>query len=114
MGWDTIGYVLLFAAVAALLYLWGLAKTRDEPKTLTALLYGRCEKRVKQYLKKHDRITQKETADLIKDVRVKLIYSKKTFGVTDAGAFSKSLLDRMEKAGVIRQASDGKGYVPVK
>ncbi len=110
---GTIGYILLcalFAAAAALLYVWGLAKQRDERNTLTAMLYGKCEKRVRRYLKSHDRITERETAALIDGASVKLVYSKTRFGVTDAVAFSRSLLERMEKAGRIRRAPDGAGY----
>ena len=56
---QTIAGVLLFAAVTAVLYVWGLKKSLGQQEDLTRALLSVCGSRVLKYLKKHD-LKQKE------------------------------------------------------
>lgn len=50
-------YVLLFALAAALLYIWGLRRSRDQQKTMEAMLAGKCEKRIRKHLRQNGSVT---------------------------------------------------------
>lgn len=101
--WVVVIGVLLFAAATAFLYGWGLMRSRDEQKTLLAMLGGKCEKKLRLYLKKNDSISRQEAAKLLEGTAVSLFYSRKKLGVTDGDAFSEALLERMEKRGVLQK-----------
>lgn len=55
-------YVLLFALAAALLYIWGLRRSRDQQKTMEAMLAGKCEKRIRKHLRQNGSVTAEEAA----------------------------------------------------
>ena len=57
---QIIAGVLLFAAVTAVLYVWGLKKSLGQQEDLTRALLSACGSRVLKYLKKHDTITVRE------------------------------------------------------
>ncbi len=105
-AWIVIVGILLFAAATAFLYGWGLMRSRDEQKTLLAMLTGKCEKKLRQYLKKNGSISRQEAAKLLESTSVSLFYSRKKFGVTDGYAFSGAVLERMEKLGVLQKEGE--------
>jgi len=79
--WQIIAGVLLFAAVTAVLYVWGLKKTLGQQEDLTRALLNACGSRVLKYLKKHDTITVREIERQIAGVTVRQFWSRKRLTV---------------------------------
>lgn len=104
-------YVLLFAVAAAVLYVWGLSRSRSQQKTMEAMLLGKCEKRIRRHLRKNGAVARDDARRLVDGVSVRLFYSKKRLAVTEPDAFADALLTRMEKAGTIRRSEEGDSYL---
>ena len=101
----TIGQILLgvamFAAVTALLYVWGMKKALDQGEDMT---------RVVKHLKKHGRITEAEVGRVIAGVRVKQFWSRKSLTVQNGAEFAPRVIEFLLDQQYIRQ--DGPdGYV---
>lgn len=105
MGTVIIG-ILLFALATAFIYGWGLMKKRDEQKTLSAMLVGKCEKKIRKYLRQNDTISLKEAGTLLEGTAVSLFYSRKKLGVTDGKLFGGQLLTQMVHRGILSQKGD--------
>ncbi len=104
--WVVVVGVLLFALATAFLYGWGLMRSRDEQKTLLAMLTGKCEKKLLKYLKQNGSVSRQEAAKLLEGTSVSLFYSRRKFGVTDGDAFSGAILDRMERLGTLQKEGE--------
>ena len=104
-------YVLLFALAAALLYIWGLRRSRDQQKTMEAMLAGKCEKRIRKHLRQNGSVTAEDAARLADGASVRWFYSRKRLTVTQPDVFAAALLKRMEKTGQLMPAPDGSGYL---
>lgn len=99
---NTITYILLFAVSTAILYTWGLLKSRNKENELFTSLLLKCEKEISSALKKHpDGMTQKEFEEKIKGVHSSLFYSKTQAVVHDAAAFSGTLIKNMIDRNII-------------
>ncbi|MDD6235806.1 MAG: hypothetical protein PUB00_00305 [Clostridiales bacterium] len=99
--WKTAGYLVLFTVSSAVIYTWGMLKSRNEQRQLTAMLTRKCQRIIRKKLKKEQSVTVDQAAEAIKYVTVSLFYSRKRFGVTDAPLFARHLLDQMENEGKI-------------
>jgi hypothetical protein len=95
--------VLLFAIVTMLLYGWGMIKQKNQSADLMKLLFSKGESRVKKYLKSHEWITMKETADLCGSLQAKMPFSANKAVVKDKKDFARQLLAYMEKTGQIEK-----------
>lgn len=110
----TIGQILLgvamFAAVTALLYVWGMKKALDQGEDMTRCLLSACGSRVVKHLKKHGRITEAEVGRVIAGVRVKQFWSRKSLTVQNGAEFAPRVIEFLLDQQYIRQ--DGPdGYV---
>lgn len=87
--------VLLFAVVTAILYMIGLRKKVTENERLTGMLLNNGALRVVKYLKEHETITEDGIGHLVKEVKAKEFYSKKTAVITNGAEFQEKLIDYM-------------------
>ena len=87
--------VFLFALVTAVLYAIGLRKKVTEDERLTAMLLNNAALRVLKYLKEHDTVTADGIGFLIKEVKAKEFYSKKTAVIVNGEPFRDKLIDYM-------------------
>lgn len=99
--WKAAGYLALFMVSSAVIYTWGLLKSRNEQRQLTEMLTRKCRRIIQKKLKREQSMTVDQAAEAIKDVTVFLFYSRKRFGVTDAPLFARKLLDQMQQEGMI-------------
>ena len=76
--------ILLFALATAVLYVWGLKKSVGQREDLDRSLMSACGSRVVRYLKKHDTITEAETAALIEGMTVGPFWSRQNSGCRTA------------------------------
>lgn len=98
--------IFLFAVVTALLYMIGLRKKVTENERLLEMLLNNAALRVVKYLKEHDTITADGIGYLIKEVKAKEFYSKKTAVITNGADFQKQLVDYMIRRGHIAKVRD--------
>lgn len=99
--------VLMFAAVTAVLYAWGLSKSLGQQEDLTRNLLSACGSRVVKYLKKHDTITTAEAAELIEGVTVGQFWSHKKLKVQDGKKVAGQVIDFLLGQQYIESASKG-------
>lgn len=90
--WQMAVGVLLFAAAAALLYVWGLKKSLSQQEELPRNLLHACGSRVMKYLKKHDTITAEQIARLIQGVKVQQVWSRRSLTVQNGREFAPKLI----------------------
>lgn len=101
--------VLLFAAVTAILYAWGLSKSMGQQQDLTRNLMNACGSRVVKYLKKNGTITASQIAQLIQGVKVGQFWSRKKLQVQDGKKVSKQVIDFLLEQQYIENAGK-EGY----
>lgn len=106
MGQVILG-VLLFAAVTAVLYAWGLSKSLGQQEDLTRNLLSACGSRVVRHLKKHDTITEAETAALIEGMTVGQFWSRKKLKVQDGKKVAGQVIDFLLGQQYIESAGKG-------
>lgn len=99
--WQFVGYFILFMFCSAVVYTWGLLKSRKEQQQLTEMLIRKCRRIIRKKLKQEKTITVCQAAQAIEGVTVSLFYSRKRFGVTDATLFARQMLDQMQQEGQI-------------
>lgn len=98
-----IVYILLFAVLGAVLYIWGLKKSQNQAAELTKMLYGKCEKLVLKELKKKEYLRKNEIEQLVKNVRAGQFYSRNKVAVTNPKEFVNSFLEVMLKKGLLTE-----------
>lgn len=98
--------VLLFAIVTAILYMIGLRKKVTENERLLGMLLNNAALRVVKYLKEHETITADGIGYLIKEVKAREFYSKKTAVITNGADFQKQLIDYMIRNGHIAKVKE--------
>ena len=99
--WQFVGYFILFIFCSAVVYTWGLLKSRKEQQQLTEMLTRKCRRIIRKKLKQEKTITVCQAAKAIEGVTVSLFHSRKRFGVTDAMLFAGQMLDQMQQEGQI-------------
>ena len=82
-----IPYVLLFAVATAMIYAWGLWRSQNQSKDLSAMLCAKGVARIRKQLKKHGPMTRKELESTVKDLTACQPFSAKRIGVTDPKQF---------------------------
>ena len=90
-GYIVLG-ILLFAAVTAILYIWGLKKSMAQGDELTHILLNRCGNKVVKYLKKHGTITEKQMAQEIRGVTAGEFWSRKRVMVQNPEKFVQEVI----------------------
>ena len=85
-GYIILG-ILMFAAVTAILYVWGLRKSMFQGEDLTRILLNRCGNKVIKYLRKHGTITKKQMAKEISGVTAGEFWSRKRMMVQNPEKF---------------------------
>lgn len=93
--------VLLFAAVTALLVLWGMRKAYFQNENLTKMLLSKSADRIMQYLKTHETISLSEIKKLTEGIKASEFLSRKTAKVQSGDAFAAKLVDIMQRDGLI-------------
>jgi len=88
-------YILFFAIVTAVLYVWGLKKTINESSDLNRILVAKCSKKILNHLAKNESITESEIIRLIDGTKADLFWSKNKIKITDAKKFSKEIINFM-------------------
>ena len=88
-------YILFFAIVTAVLYVWGLKKTINESSDLNRILVAKCSKKILKHLAKNESITESEIIRLIDGTKPDLFWSKNKIKITDAKKFSKEIINFM-------------------
>ena len=68
--------ILLFAIATMIIYVWGLARQKNQEKDLLNLLFSNGQSKIKKYMKNHDSITQKEAERLCEGLTAKLPFSQ--------------------------------------
>lgn len=101
--WEIILYILAFAIVTAILYIWGVNKSKNKQRDLLRALYEKAELIVVRSLKKKDAMTKAEIDAALVDIKASLFYSKSKIQIQDPALFSEHLLNDMCKKGRLRR-----------
>ncbi len=101
--------VLLFAAVTAVLMVWGMRKAYFQKETLAKMLLSKSADKVMGYLKTHDVVTEAEMRKLVAGISAGELYSRNRAVVQDDPAFTARLIDAMVHDGLIEKA-EGSAY----
>ena len=91
--WNAIVGVLMFAAVTALLYVWGLKKSFGQQETMQRSLLHACGSKVLRYLKKHDTVSKEEVAMLIEGTTVGPMWSRQRMRVQSGKDFAPQVIE---------------------
>lgn len=107
MNWlQYVPYVLLFAAVTALLYLWGLYRAGRQKQDLAQLLSAKGVSVVRRALRRSGPMTRHQLEGVVNGLRVHQPFSDKYLGVTDAARFLDSLLPYMLQQRLITESQE--------
>ncbi len=105
--WQIIGLGLLFAVLAAVLFIWGLKKEEDPGSAVERRLLNAAGSKVEKYLKKHESITTAEIETLVKGTKVSAPWSRKRVQVQNAKLFTKNLLPYLLQQQIIEEVGKG-------
>lgn len=100
--------ILMFAAVTALLYVWGLRKSMGQSADLSRILLNRCGNKVIKYLRRHETMTTAEIAREIRGIKAGEFWSKKRLVVQDPKKFAVQVTDFLLDQQYIELVSQGK------
>lgn len=100
--------ILLFAAVTAGLYVWGLRKSISQATDLRRILTGKCAGKVLRYLRKNEVISQAEIAKLVTGVRAGEFWSRQRISVQEPKKFAEQLTKFLLSQQRIEEAGKGK------
>ena len=100
--------VLLFAAVTAVLYAWGLKKSLGQQADMTRALLNACGSQVLKYLKTHDSITVRDVEQQIAGVTVRQFWSRKRLTVQDPAKVSGQVIDFLLDQQYLQPAGNGR------
>lgn len=84
--------IFLFAAVTALLYIWGLRKSMSQQEDLNRILLNRCGNKIVKYLRHHESMTEAEIAREITGVKAEEFWSKRRLVVKDPKKLTKQVV----------------------
>lgn len=100
-------YVFLFAVATAVIYAWGLWRSQNQSRDLSAMLLAKGVTRIRKQLKKRGPMTRKELEVVVKDLTACQPFSSKRIGVTDPKQFLDSLLPYMCTQKLIEKQTEG-------
>ncbi len=104
---TTIFYILLFAVVTAVIYVWGLKRAYTKSDDVYRILMSKCSKKVLKHLDKNNTISEKEIAALIDNTKAGLLWSKDKMKITDGKKFAKEIITFMiDKKYIIKNGSN--------
>lgn len=104
---EYIVYILLFAIVTVIIFLWGMFKERNKSKDLLSLLYVKCEKAILKELKKNKTLTRKDIEDKLVNVKSTLFYSRDKLIVNEPSHVAKVLIGKLLREGTISKTVNG-------
>lgn len=96
-------YVLMFAVMGAIIYIWGLKKAQSQSMELARRLYAKCEKLVCKALKEKEFLQKSEMEKIIANVQVGQFFSKNKLAVTNPKEFINVFLEYVIKKGVLEE-----------
>ena len=102
--WRIISGILLFAAVTAVLYTWGLKKSVSQMEDLERILLSKGCSRVMKYLNQHYAIDLKEMSRLVQGLKAGMFWSKNRVEVQDPLEFSGKLAGFMLEQRLLEKA----------
>ena len=105
--WQIIGLGLLFAVLAAVLFIWGMKKEEDPSTAVERRLLNAAGSKVEKYLKKNESITTAEIEKLVEGTKVSVPWSRKRVQIQNAKLFTKSLLPYLLQQQVIEEVQKG-------
>lgn len=105
--WQVILWILVFAVLGAILYIWGLRKSMTQQQDLMRILYQRGANKVLKMLKKQPVMTLGEIEHAVKNVTAAEFYSKKRAVVSDSKEFTKALVEQMISMQLLEEQPKG-------
>lgn len=93
--WEIILGILVFAAVTAVLYVWGLRKSMTQSADLERILINKSAQRVMHHLKQHGEITLPQIVQLCSGVKAGQFWSRQKAAVQNPKAFAPKLVQYM-------------------
>lgn len=106
-----VPYVLLFALATALIYAWGLRRSRNEARDLNSMLTAKGVSLIRKTLKKRGPMTRKELEAVVTGLTAHQPFSRNRVGVTDPKKFLDSLLPYLLKQKLIEEQTQDKKVV---
>lgn len=98
-----VAYVLMFAVMGAVIYVWGLKKAQNQSVELAGRLYAKCEKLVCKELKEKEFLQKSEIEKVITNVQVGQFFSKNKLAVTNPKQFINVFLEYEIKKDVLEE-----------
>ena len=90
--WQMIGLGVVFAVLAAMLFIWGLKKEEDPNMAVERRLLNAAGSKVEKYLRKNETISFGEIETMVKGIHVKRPWSRQVLQVQNTRIFTKSLV----------------------
>ena len=91
--WNAIAGVVMFAAVTAFLYVWGLKKSLGQKEDMSRSLLHACGSKVLRHLKKHGTVSRSEIAKLIEGTTVHPMWSRHRMSVKNGGEYAPVVIE---------------------
>ena len=91
--WKAIAGVVMFAAVTAVLYVWGLKKSLGQKEDMSRALLHACGSKVLRHLKKHDTVSPREIAGLIEGTTIRPMWSRHRISVKNGGEYAPVVIE---------------------
>lgn len=98
-----IPYVLLFAVVTMIIYVWGLWRSMRQGQDLANMLSSKGIAKVRKTLKKNGPMTRKDLEPYVKELTARQPFMQEQIGVTDPKKFLDSILPYMIKQKMITE-----------
>ena len=99
--------ILVFAAVTALLYVWGLKKAASSREDMTKMLQNKCAGIILRQMRKQGELTEAQIAKLITGVKAGAAWSRQKAMVGNAEKFTKTLVTFLLEQRFIEPSPNG-------
>ena len=90
--WKAIAGIVMFAAVTAVLYVWGLKKSMGQQEDMSRSLLHACGSKVLRHLKKHPTVSRAEIAGLIEGTTVHPMWSRHRMSVKHGKEYAPQVI----------------------
>ncbi|WP_425448183.1 hypothetical protein [Dethiothermospora halolimnae] len=107
MGITILG-IILFAIATIIVFSWGYIKEQKMPVKLNHKLNLKAKRLVIKVLKRNGKMTKKEIARILTNLKVSEIGTRKKLVVKDSKKFTKMILDNMIDESVVNVDYSGK------
>ena len=107
--WKAALGILMFAAVTAVLYVWGLKKSFSQQEYMAQALLHACGSKVLRHLKKHSTLSQEQIAQLIEGTTVGPMWSRQRMKVQNGKDYAPQVIDFLLDQQYI-QAAEGNSF----